>query len=230
MRNRFIDFLWSLINSIYYSGKDVLCQLCGWEGVAFVNDRCPKCNSLPRQRLIPYCYELMKFKPKKILHVGPNKSEYFFIKHKLKPESYDRVDIVNNPYSNLKHDITKTGLKINYYDFVVIWHVLEHISNDREAIKNLELSLSNEGKMLVSVPIYPKGNKVTYEDDSIGIDKYGEIHGHPDHFRSCGYDYVKRLNSAGFNNIVTVYGKKIDQIKKNRFGLSNNHVAWICQK
>ena len=154
----------------------------------------------------------------------------FFIKHKLKPESYDRVDIVNNPYSNLKHDITKTGLKINYYDFVVIWHVLEHISNDREAIKNLELSLSNEGKMLVSVPIYPKGNKVTYEDDSIGIDKYGEIHGHPDHFRSCGYDYVKRLNSAGFNNIVTVYGKKIDQIKKNRFGLSNNHVAWICQK
>ena len=108
--------------------------------------------------------------------------------------------------------------------------MLEHISNDREAIKNLELSLSNEGKMLVSVPIYPKGNKVTYEDDSIGIDKYGEIHGHPDHFRSCGYDYVKRLNGAGFNNIVTVYGKKIDKIKKNRFGLSNNHVAWICQK
>ena len=60
MRNRLTSLLWSFINSIYYRGNDVLCQLCGWGGIEFLNGRCPKCNSLPRQRLIPFCISLIK--------------------------------------------------------------------------------------------------------------------------------------------------------------------------
>ena len=43
MRNRLTSILWSFINSIYYQGNNVLCQLCGWGGIEFLNGRCPKC-------------------------------------------------------------------------------------------------------------------------------------------------------------------------------------------
>ena len=103
----------------------------------------------------------------RILHVGPNKSEYDYVVKTVNPSVYDRVALSKNEIVNLPKDIAKNSLKQEYYDLVIIWHVLEHIKDDVNAIKNLFSSLRYGGKILVSVPIHPKGNSKTIEDDKI---------------------------------------------------------------
>ena len=230
MRNRLIQFLWSTINSIYYKGDKVICLLCSWKGSEFINGKCPSCNSLPRQRMIPNCINIYKPKNNFVLHVAPNLSEFFYVKETLKPVVYDRVDIVKTKYVNIAHDITKAGMNNNYYDLIIVWHVFEHIVDDIAAIQNLAKCLNDNGSLLVSVPIYPKGNSITYEDDSIPKSSYNEVHGHPDHYRSCGLDYWQRFLENGFTSVDTLRIIEISKEKRIYYGLSDNHIAWIFRK
>ena len=230
MKNRITYLLWKWINSIYYSGNIVKCPLCNWNGSEFLNFRCPKCNSLPRQRLVPYCMKTFNLQKNRILHVGPNKSEYDYVVKMINPSVYDRVALSKNEIVNLPKDIAKNSLKQEYYDLVIIWHVLEHIKDDVNAIKNLFSSLRYGGKILVSVPIHPKGNSKTIEDDKIDEKEYEKIYGDRHHVRSCGLDYIERFINAGFQLIYDVNVKNINPKKIEYFGLSKNHIAWICEK
>tara|TARA_B100000131_G_scaffold236217_1_gene228251 strand:- start:984 stop:1679 length:696 start_codon:yes stop_codon:yes gene_type:complete len=230
MRNRLTKYFWSKINSIYYRGNNIICPLCNWKGLEFVNGRCPKCNSLPRQRLIPVCINDLQPKRNKILHIAPNPSEYFYVKNTLKPNVYDRVDILKGQHINIVQDITKKGLNDNYYDLIIVWHVFEHIVDDLTAIQNLSTSLNQRGSLLVSVPIYPRGNKKTFEDQSIPQEKYKKIHGHPDHYRSCGYDYWERFLDFGLTKMDCFDVKKLGKSKIDLYGLSINHISWLFHK
>lgn len=230
MRNRLTQLLWRKINSIYYRGDNVICLLCGWRGIEFINSKCPNCNSLPRQRMIPTCINAFKPKNNFILHIAPNYSEYYYVNKILKPDVYDRVDMVKTKYVNIVQDITKSGIKNNYYDLIIIWHVFEHIIDDKVAIKNLAKSLNQNGSLLVSVPIYPKGNPKTYEDESIPKSSYNEVHGHPDHYRSCGLDYWQRFLKNGFTSVDTFRIVDLNKENKDIYGLSDNHIAWIFHK
>ena len=62
---------------IAFHGSNVNCTICGWNGKRFVKNRCPKCNSLPRTRLIPFSVSFFDIPTKlsSILHVGPTKIE-----------------------------------------------------------------------------------------------------------------------------------------------------------
>ena len=42
------------IRAALYKGDSVLCEICHWKGSKFFNGHCPRCNSLPRTRLIPF--------------------------------------------------------------------------------------------------------------------------------------------------------------------------------
>ncbi len=227
MKNRLTQFLWSKINTIYYKGDKVICLLCEWKGLDFINGRCPNCFSLPRQRLIPTCINLFKPKNNSILHIAPNQGEFMYIKNTLKPNVYDRVDIVKTKYANIIHDITKVGMKENYYDLIIVWHVFEHIINDQAAIQNLSKCLNHHGSLLVSVPIFPKGNTTTYEDKNIPRSSYEKVHGHPDHYRSCGLDYWQRFLNNGLTSVLSLKTSDIEKGKRLSYGLSENHIAWL---
>tara|TARA_S200000501_G_scaffold50104_1_gene40223 strand:+ start:120 stop:830 length:711 start_codon:yes stop_codon:yes gene_type:complete len=225
--SRILEFLWSRINSIYYSGDQSICGMCGWAGY-FVNNYCPSCKSLPRSRLLHYSLKNFK-KNKNILHVGPSKNEVMFVKANLKPSIYHTVDFVSNRLINLIQDITKNGLQKNYYDLVIIWHVLEHIKEDNLAISNLYSSLNDSGILIASVPIYPEGNLETIEDVDALKKDYDKLYGHSDHCRACGYDYKERFINAGFKEVIDIDANKISEREKNKYGLAN-HIAWISKK
>tara|TARA_Y100001970_G_scaffold243798_1_gene309377 strand:+ start:507 stop:1043 length:537 start_codon:yes stop_codon:yes gene_type:complete len=178
--------------------------------------------------LIAYCLQNFN-KNRKILHIGPNYGEYLFISSILKPSVYHRVDTENNRYINKVHDITKIGLNTNYYDLIIIWHVLEHIEKDIDAITNLYDSLQSNGILLASVPIYPAGNNITFQREIIKLGDNEKYYGHQDHVRACGYDYIDRFEKVGFKDINTVDALNIPQIDKKKFGLID-HIAWICKK
>ena len=225
--SRILEFLWSKINSIYYSGEQCVCGMCGWQGY-FVNNYCPSCKSLPRSRLLHYSLKNFK-KNKKILHVGPSKNEVMFVKANLNPLVYHTVDFISNKLINKVQDITKEGLQKDYYDLAIIWHVLEHIKEDNLAISNLYSSLNGNGILIASVPIYPEGNLQTIEHDNASKKDYDKLYGHSDHCRACGYDYKERFIKSGFKEIIDVDANKISDEEKNKYGLAN-HIAWISKK
>lgn len=218
--------------SIWDSGNAVLCECCTWKGKFFFNNECPKCKSLPRTRLIPFSVDYFHLDKKnmKVLHVAPNKSEYFGVKTKLSnPSQYDRLDIRPIKHVNLVEDLTDLTLNNNIYDLVVVWHVFEHIVEDIKAISEVYRVLKPEGRLLMSVPIYPMNNPTTHEDATISRKDYQKIHGHNDHCRSCGLDYFKRFEEIGFKtNELKVENLSDDEILK--YGLSKSHVVWCFTK
>jgi len=227
---RLKKYLYRRFYSFYYRGNDVSCLLCSWQGITFPNGRCPQCESLPRQRLIPYSVTQSNKRFYNVLHIGPNYCEYIYVKERLKPVQYDRVDYEKNTYSNITSDITKDELKKDYYDLVIIWHVLEHVPEDKKAMYNLFNSLKIKGTLIFSVPIYPSGNKKTIEIDNVSNDNYNALYGHPDHVRSCGYDYIDRFKYLGFDSIHEINVKELVDIDIKKFGLSRGHIAWLCIK
>lgn len=219
------------LNTILLKGNNVICEMCGWNGKYFPNNKCPKCNSYARTRLIPYSINFFNISNEKgsLLHIAPNISEFKFIKNNLKFEIYDRLDIVKKDIVNIVQDITNSNIPDSQYDLIIIWHVLEHIPNDYDAISEMYRILKENGKLLVSVPIYPIGNKKTFEDKTIDKSKYLEIHGHYDHCRSCGYDYFERFEKNGFKT-STLNIKDIDNEVIEKYGLSKNHTVWLFEK
>lgn len=211
-------------------GNTVHCEICLWNGSQFFNGKCPKCNSLPRTRLIPFSlrhFNLIK-SDLKILHIAPNLNEYNYIKSTFKNiHLYDRLNIREVPHINLVQDITKTDIHNDTYDLVIVWHVLEHIVEDRKAASELYRILKPKGNLLMSVPIYPTGNLTTYEDPAIKHEDYEKVHGHDDHCRSCGMDYYNRFEDEGFS--TQVLNKYTAKDLKN-YGLSKNHVVWCFSK
>src|SRR5690606_35926503 len=186
-------------------GNTVHCEICLWNGSQFFNGKCPKCNSLPRTRLIPFSlrhFNLIKSNLK-ILHIAPNLNEYNYVKNTFENlQIYDRLNIRRVPHINLVQDITKADITDNSYDLVIVWHVLEHIVEDRKAASEIYRILKTNGNLLMSVPIYPAGNLTTYEDPAIKYEDYEKVHGHDDHCRSCGMDYYQRFEDVGFSTQV----------------------------
>lgn len=230
--NSLVNRLNNFFRTIFYRGEQVYCGICSWKGTQFFKDKCPKCNSLPRTRLVPFTFEyfdLLKDNVN-ILHIAPNKTEYDYIrKHIGKSSKYDRMDILPYKHVNLLKDITKSDLSSSSYDLVVAWHLFEHIPDDRKAISEVYRILTKGGKILVSVPIYPKGNEITYEDPLIKYEDYEKVHGHFDHCRSCGSDYYERFESIGFKT-NTFLVSSLNEIERCYFGLRQDHVVWCFSK
>lgn len=222
----------NMFRSNFYKGKDVICDLCNWNGKRFFNSRCPSCRSLERTRLIPYSLRYFKLINDNIniLHIAPNESEYNFIKKRIHNyKKYDRLNISSSKYCNIIDDITNSNLKSNSYDLLISWHVLEHIENDYKAIQEMYRILKIRGKLLLSVPIYPPFSKFTYESNDVKRKDYEKIHGHHDHCRSCGEDYYEKFEKAGFKT-SELYVKNLNVEEKIKYGLRDDHIAWCFEK
>jgi 2-polyprenyl-3-methyl-5-hydroxy-6-metoxy-1,4-benzoquinol methylase len=165
-----------------------------------------------------------------LLHIAPNMNEYLYVKKVFTSMiRYDRLDIKNRKQINIIDDITKPQKLQGNYDLIIVWHVFEHIKDDLKAISELFKVLTPGGNLLVSVPIYPLGNLVTYEDEAILRNNYKSVHGHYDHCRSCGLDYYQRFENLGFKTQTLAVDSIISE-DILRFGLQDDHVVWRFTK
>lgn len=217
------------------SGDAVICGLCGWKGRRFLNSTCPKCNSLPRHRLIPYAVRRfdLSFSEKVLLHFGANGNETRWMASAFQPRLYARADICVRPITNIVFDARHIPFADESVDAIIAWHVLEHITDDKRVVREMQRVLKKGGFCLISVPIYPPGRLATYEDERIPRERFEEVYGHHDHVRACGLDYVTRFADAGFE----ILELKVEDLTRGdrqsdirRYGLSTNHVAWYCVK
>jgi SAM-dependent methyltransferase len=147
----------------------------------------------------------------KVLHIAPEQCFYNLFKN-LKNINYTTFDL-NSPLADIKGDICNLPFKENSFDFILCNHVLEHINDDKKAMKELYRVLNKNGTAILQVPINQKSSK-TFEDSSI-VDKKERIEkfGQYDHIRLYGLDYFKKLESFGFKVDPLKYSKEFTEVK-----------------
>jgi SAM-dependent methyltransferase len=135
-----------------------------------------------------------KLAGRRILHFAPEKA---IARRMCGNPLYETADLIQPGVSHAV-DITCTGLPDAAYDVVIANHVLEHIPDDRRAMRELFRLLQPGGLAILTVPLNPT-RQTTHENPAITDAPERQAHfGAPDHVRYYGLDFVDRLTEAGF--------------------------------
>ncbi len=180
------------------------CPICGYTGM-FISvghpprwdARCPQCGSRERHRLMHlWVHEGGgdRLAGKRILHFAPEKA----VAERMRGNpSYETADL-HQPGVTHRVDITGTCLPDASYDVVIANHVLEHIDDDRAAMRELFRLLKPGGIAVLSVPLNASRHE-TYENPAIhGTAERFAHFSAEDHIRYYGLDFTDRLASVGF--------------------------------
>jgi len=130
---------------------------------------------------------------------------------------YLRADL--NPWNqampvDVCTDMTEAGFKSGFFDFVYASHVLEHIENVDQAIREIYRVLNSRGRALLDVPVYGSNTVKLVERD------------HDGHLWHPGTDdWFKRYEKAGFD--VDFFPS---QRVHRRYGVGSRSPVTICQK
>ncbi|MBT8256751.1 MAG: class I SAM-dependent methyltransferase [Bacteroidia bacterium] len=166
--------------------------------------------------------------PHKVLHFAPEQAFLRRIK-KLKHIDYTTTDL-NSPIADVKADICDLPFEDGAFDFIICNHVLEHIPDDRKAMKELYRVLSKGGMAIVQVP-YDRNRDTTFEDDSITDPKErARIFGQYDHVRIYGLDYFDKLASVGFKVDAVDYTTNFSAEEIEKYRLSKGELLPVCTK
>jgi SAM-dependent methyltransferase len=231
--------LFSLLIRPFYMGNKVECPVCGkhfnkflpYGNKAGVNRLCPVCLSLERHRLMwLYLRDHSDFftKEAKVLHIAPEQPFYKKFR-KAQNLDYTTGDLVS-PLADIHFDIMDIPLPKNTYDWVICNHVLEHVENDIDAMKQIFRILKPGGHAIMQVPINYT-YKETHEDLSITDSKERErIFGQYDHVRWHGLDYPERIKKAGFTVNEFDIKNKICTSLIERYRLDKQEILFVAIK
>lgn len=191
---------------------------------------CPACGSLERTRHFALYLEqenMLNSLPR-MLHFAPEKSLENIFRKSL-GDRYITTDLFM-PGVDFKEDITRMGFPDESFDLIYCSNVLEHIPDDRAAMKEIFRVLSRGGRAIIQVPI--KG-KVTYEDPNITDPRERYLHfGQEDHVRYYGEDIDKQLKDAGFqvNSFYMLDVLKNDSKEIFKMNLDKRELIHSCIK
>lgn len=180
------------------------CPICDYNGPMIGvghpprwDARCAQCGSRERHRLLWLWATIggtNRMAGQRILHFAPEKA----LRRELRENPhYETADLRQSSVTH-QVDITRLPMADKSYEFVIANHVLEHIDDDRLAMRELFRVLQPGGIALLTVPINPTRQE-TYEDATITTLVEREAHFNaPDHRRFYGLDFADRLRDAGF--------------------------------
>ena len=134
------------------------------------------------------------------------------------------------PAKTINVDITNIQFEENSFDVIYCSHVLEHVPNDLQAMKEFHRVLKPGGWAMLEVPL-DKNRIKTYEDFSITDSKEREqAFGQYDHVRVYGMDYIERLKLAGFQVNQIDYTSEFNGNEIFTNGFQKDEDIFICSK
>jgi len=195
------------------------------------NAKCQACGSLERHRLLwLYLQRKTDFfeAPLRVLHFSPRAcfQERF---RALENLDYNTADMSEG--CDLRFDIQDIRGDVGTFDVILAVHVLEHVPDDRKAMREIRRILNPGGWAILQVPIFPlvlpSGPLIpvtTIEDKNITTPEERLKHyGHPEHLRAYGEDYFERLFKSGFR-VSTMHADAIltgDEMGRYRTSFEN---------
>jgi len=226
--------------SLFLKGSKVYCPVCDHSFSKFLpygrlkpreNALCPSCLSLERHRLMHLFLKketnFYTSKPR-VLHVAP---EYCFIERfeNYLGENYITADI-ESPLAKVKMDLHDIPFPDNSFDVVFCNHVLEHVKDDFQCMREIRRVLKPTGFALCQSP-QRYDLETTYEDATITDPKQREIHFlQDDHLRIYGRDYGNQLEKSGFTVINYQMVDKIGLEASKKMCLPLEETIYLCKK
>ena len=205
-----------------FAGWGVRCPICGRRARRFApyhgreRAQCVHCRSLERHRALWLWLRRRIPADATVLHVAPE--EGIAARLRSLPIDYVSTDL-ESPLAMRNDDITALPDPDGSFDIVICNHVLEHIPDDRSAMREIYRVLRPGGFAVLQHPIAPQPE--TFEDPSVtSPDERLRLFGQHDHVRVYGWDFVERLREAGFEDVeATEIESEFAPGLQDRYGL-----------
>jgi SAM-dependent methyltransferase len=193
-------------------GDAVECNVCGWRGARLTDDPwhagtvCPVCGSQVRHRMfaalldgcasLPGWDEPSFFAGKEVLHFAPERQLRERVRKTSKRHitaDFERGDC------DLRLDMSSMpSVAAASFDVVIACDVLEHVPDDRAAMRELRRILRDGGKALLTVPQKDPPADTDEDPSVVSEEERTRCFGQKDHVRMYGDDFAIRLGEAGF--------------------------------
>ena len=226
--------------SAYYLGWRVECPCCQGRFRRFVvlpeyeqtESECPRCGSYARHRLV-WLYLTRRTDlssgPLRLLHVAPSDPMYAERLRALPQIDYVSIDLEPGE-AQLTMDVTALSFPDEHFDAIICSHVLEHVPDDRAAMRELRRVLRPGGWAVMQTPVDERRSQ-TYEDPSVQTPAArAAAFNQPDHVRVYGHDYAGRLREAGFTVERIAYVDELEAEQVRRHGLDPVEPIWLCRR
>lgn len=235
-----------------YRGEKYVCPLCGKRYARFIpggfdypvlkeldvvgagfreNARCPNCDANDRQRLIFLFLSQNGFLKKSldVLHVAPEKQLQKVLK-RINQKKYVSIDL-DSTLAEYRMDIQRLNFQDESFDLIICSHVLEHVVNDRLAMREIRRVLRPGGTAILQVPISWKLSAIDEEptllDEKERVRRFGQI----DHIRMYNEGgYLERLNESGFSVRVLPPTEIVDENLIQLYALNPRESLYICSR
>lgn len=189
---------------------------------------CKVCNACDRDRLIVYFFtqKLSATTEGALLNIAPSAPVRSYMDTEFPNIKQHSADLFM-PDVDLKLDITQMPeIATQSYNWFICSHVLEHVYDDRAAMRELYRILKPGGFGVVLVPINLE-RKETDEALNLSGEENWRRFGQDDHVRSYAKrDFVTRLKSTGFR--VKQFGiNHFGRTTFARLGLSDTSVLYV---
>lgn len=192
--------------------------------------RCPRCGALERHRFLAYVLDqlgLFVASARAVLDIAPQRQVQHVLR-RLAPDAYVGTDLYDHLGVDLRSDITRLPFAGGAFDLIVCYHVLEHIGDDRAAMRELARVLSPGGLALIQVP-WRRGSPTDEDPDAPAAERARRF-GQDDHVRYYGTDFEARLVSAGLRPYRFEPRDLLDPAELHRLALVPNEAVWLCRR
>ncbi|MFA6468664.1 MAG: methyltransferase domain-containing protein [Bacteroidota bacterium] len=176
---------------------------------------CVNCGSLERHRFVWMYFnqntDLFTRKNPSMLHIAPEECFTKSLQNRLGGK-YLTADLFSDDVM-VKMDITDIQYPDETFDAVYCSHVLEHVQNDRKAMREFFRVVKKGGWAVLLVPI-SADKTIEYPNVTDPAQRLA-LYGQEDHVRRYGPDYIDRLRESGFAVIKVTpdeYMKESDRV------------------
>lgn len=236
-----LSYPFKLVAPLLYRGDNVECPVCEKKFSRFLsygygkghreNVLCPYDLTLERHRLMwLYLKNHSAFfsQPQKVLHIAPEQCFHKRFKNQ-KNLDYLTADLVS-PIADMHFDLHHIPLEDNSFDVVFCNHVLEHVDDALQCMRELHRVMKPGGWGIMQVP-QDFSREKTYEDPTITSPEEREKHfWQYDHVRLFGRDYPEWLKKAGFRVEIFDKESKMSEELIERYRLSKQEILYIVHK
>jgi SAM-dependent methyltransferase len=219
-----------------YRGRAVGCPCCGRTFRKFVSrfgsdELCPVCLSLGRHRLFWLFLEqrlAQHGEELALLHFAPEDG----IARRLGERPairYVTADLNPGSIAMMTFDIMAIPFDDRSFDVVICNHVLEHVDDDRVAMREI-FRVLRPGGFLYSMHPVEMDLAHTVEAPSATPNERLELFGQRDHVRRYGRDFVDRLREAGLEVAVERYGHELGEEARDYYRVSAGEEIFVCRR
>jgi hypothetical protein len=222
---------------LQHRGDAVSCPICGHHFAEFRDDWnrpgaiCWRCGAHERQRALWLYLErhpALLQGAVSLLHFAPE----WCLEHRLRRIRrlrYVTADL-DPAKGQLQLDITRLELPDDSFDAILCSHVLEHVEDDRAAMRELHRVLAPGGWAIVMVPLELSRTE-TYEDPSVRSPQERErLFWQYDHVRLYAPDIAGRLAAAGFEVARERWVTELGAEQAKRYGLLEIDEIFVCRR